>query len=118
MWYHGTRAGFTRGGYLFPRSAHGGPPTTAPLNPGRVQPADAADYVYITDDPLAAWVYAWHAPGRGTVKVLTVEPCAEVTADVEHGPGMAAFRTTLARVAAVSTVPLVSQRDALTGWVA
>jgi hypothetical protein len=78
MWYHGTRAGFTRGGYLFPRSAHGGPPTTAPLNPGRVQPTD----------------------------------------DVEHGPGMAAFRTTLARVAAVSTVPLVSQRDALTGWVA
>ena len=115
--YHGTRRGFGPGGYLIPRSQHGQPGTTAPLVPGRVQPSDVADWVYVTEDIDLAWVYAWHAPGRGQPKVLEVEPMGELHDDLEHGLRMRAYRCTMARVRKIHRVPTVTEADARGGWV-
>jgi hypothetical protein len=115
--YHGTRRGFQRGGLLIPRSAHKGKGTEAPLIPGRKSPTDAAAYVYVTTSKIVAWVYAWHAVGRGRPRVLTVQPLSDVWLDPEHGPDMEAHRVTAACVLSVDFDPVVSEEDARTGWV-
>lgn len=114
---HGTRRPFQRGGLLLPRSEHRGPGTTAPLNPGKQEPADAAQWVYLTTDLRLAWVYAWHAPGRGRPRVLTVAPLGEVEADDEHSAAMAAFRCQAAKVVAVDLSPVLDEEEARAGWV-
>lgn len=119
-WFHGTRRGFTRGGLVVPRSVHGGPGTSAPLNPGRTQPATAADRVYLTADLDLAWVYAWHAPGRGRPKVLVATPLdvdQDEPWDPEHSPEMRALRCGAARVVDVLTNPTVAEEQARSGWV-
>lgn len=118
VFYHGTRKGFRgRGGLVIPRSSHGGPGTTAPLNPGREQPADAADWVYLTTDLDLAWVYAWHAAGRGQPKVLAVRPLEALEPDPEHSAAMTAWRCKAAVVDKVLTDPTVTEADARSGWV-
>lgn len=114
--YHGTRRGFTRGGVLLPRSKHGGAGTTAPVNPGMRQPQDASSYVYVTTDVAIAWVYAWHAAGRGKPKVLVVQPIGEVKPDPEHSPAMSAYRCEWARVESVLTEPTITEQQAREGW--
>ena len=114
--YHGTRAPFRGpGGLVLPRSVHGGPGTTAPLNPGRALPADAAGFVYVTEDLDVAWVYAWHAPGRGAPRVLVVAACG-LEADPEHSEGMGAWRCRSARVLRVLRKPTVDEESARAGW--
>lgn len=115
--YHGTRVPFQRGGLLVARSSHGGPGTTAPLNPGRAAPTEAADWVYATTNSVLAWVYAWHAPGRGRPRVLTVGPLGDVEHDPEHGHRAEAYRVRAARVVAVDLTPQISEKDARAGWV-
>ena len=117
VWYHGTRAGFSRGGVLFPRTWHGKAGTTAPTNPGQASPADAPGWVYITTNINLAWVYAFHGVGRGRPKVLTVAPHGQVEADPEHSPDSDAYRCEWASVTAVSTVPTVTEAEAREGWV-
>lgn len=99
-----------------PRTFHGGAPTTAPLNPGRVQPQDAADWCYLTTDLDLAWVYAWHAPGRGHPRVVEVEPF-DLDPDPEHSAGMDAWRCRWARVITVHRTPTVTESEARSGWV-
>lgn len=117
VYYHGTRRGFSRGGWVFPRGFHTGAGTDAPRVAGRGEPDGADQWVYVTTDPVIAWVYAWHAPGRGRPKVLTVVPRGAVEPDVEHSPSMNAWRCESARVTAVSTDPLITEADARAGWV-
>lgn len=117
VWYHGTRTGFRSGGYLFPRTFHNRSGTTAPLTVGRTQPASATDWVYVTQSPILAWVYAWHATGSGKPKVLIVEPYGAIEHDPEHSPRMEAWRTEWARVTAVLTEPAITEREARDGWV-
>lgn len=114
--FHGTRAGFGKGGWVFPRTFHQGEGTSAPLQPGRQAPSDAERYVYITTSEDLAWVYAWHAPGRGRPRVLVVEPRSEVADDPEHSPLMQAYRCEVAKVLAVRFTPTVSEKDAREGW--
>jgi hypothetical protein len=115
--YHGTRRPFTVGGLLVPRAVHGGPGTTAPLNPGCSEQPDAANFVYLTDDVTLAWVYAWHAPGRGRPRVLTVAPLGTVERDPEHSWRSGAWRCEAARVTAVDLTPSITEADARSGWV-
>lgn len=116
-WYHGTRRGFTRGGVLIPRSQHGQPGTTAPLALERQSPTGHDEWVYLTQDETLAWVYAWHAPGRGKPKVLVVRPCGEVEPDPEHSAAMNAWRAEWARVTDVLTDPVLTETEARAGWV-
>lgn len=116
-WYHGTRRGFTRGGVLIPRSHHGRTGTSAPTAPGRSSPASADQYVYLTRDLNLAWVYAWHAPGRGRPKVLVVAPHGDLEPDPEHSREMDAWRCDWATVRQVLTEPAVTEADARAGWV-
>lgn len=112
--YHGTRRGFTPGGWLMPRSWHGGPGTSAPAN-GTLPDSD--QYIYVTTDLDLAWVYAWHAPGGGRPKVLIIEPTRPVEHDPEHSLRMPAYRSQgMARVAAVLTTPTITEDDAREGW--
>lgn len=116
--YHGTRAGFQgRGGLLTPRVRHGGKSTHAPLKEGYSEREDAAKYVYLTTSLELAWVYAWHAPGRGNPKVLTVRPLAPVYRDPEHSEDMQAYRTESAVVLSVDTDPIMDEWTASAGWV-
>lgn len=116
--YHGTRAGFRgRGGLLLPRGSHGGTGTSAPVNPGREPPSDSDRYVYVTTSKTLAWVYAWHAPGRGRPKVLTVIPLGNLEPDPEHSPAMEAYRCEAAVVERVDLNPEISEEDARQGWV-
>ena len=115
--YHGTRVGFrSRGGLLLPRAKHGGPGTTAPLHPGETPQHDAADYVYVTTNPMVAWVYAWCAPGRGRPRVLTVRPTSDVQRDPEHSLEVEAYRCEAAIVEAVDFTPLCTEAEARDGW--
>ena len=116
VWYHGTRRGFTRGGVLFPRTFHGQSPTTAPTNPGMTPSPDSGEWVYITTDVNLAWVYAFHARGRGAPKVLTVTPRGTVERDPEHSPETAAYRCPWAAVTGVSKVPTMTEAEARNGW--
>lgn len=116
VFYHGTRRPFRPGGWLFPRSFHGDPGTSAPLNPGRKAPTDAADYVYVTTSRTVAWVYAWHAHGRGRPRVLRVDPHG-LEHDPEHSPRMQAYRCSSARVLGVDLDPEISEEEARGGWV-
>lgn len=116
-WYHGTRRGFTRGGVLFPRSAHRGAGTGAPVNPGREQPQEAANWVYLTRNLDLAWAYAWQAPGRGKPKVVVVRPHGTVEADPEHSGAMDAWRAEWATVTEVLLEPAITQEQARQGWV-
>jgi len=117
-WYHGTRRGCSRGGYVIPRSAHGKEGTSAPVNPGQQQPSDSGDYTYLTTSATLAWVYAWCAPGRGKPKVLTVEPMGNVYRDPEHSPDMEAYRCDgWLRVVNVDTEPIITEQEARDGWV-
>jgi hypothetical protein len=93
--YHGTRAGFRRGGYLFPVDFHG-----KEARPGHVEGGTA--WVYFTTDRETAEWYAFQAKGRGRAKVLTVEPMGAVlvdpsTFDYEEDQ----YRCEMARVVAV-----------------
>lgn len=116
--YHGTRKGFRgRGGLLMPRTFHGSKGTTAPLKPGAVANSDSERYVYVTTSLDLAWVYAWHAQGRGRPRVLTVRPLSPVWRDPEHSEDMAAYRCEAAVVDAVAVEPLVTESDARAGWV-
>lgn len=117
VWFHGTRQPFGRRGLLLPRSVHGGRGTTAPLNPGQTLPADAADWVYVTGDLDLAWVYAWHAPGRGRPRVLQVRPLEGLEDDPEHSARMAAARCKAAIVDRVLTEPTCTEAEARGGWV-
>ena len=118
-WYHGTRRGFTRGGYVTPRNFHRSKDgTSAPLQPGKASPADAVEHTYLTTSPLLAWVYAWAAPGRGKPKVLTVEPMGDVYRDPEHSADMEAYRCDgWLRVVNVDTEPIITEQEARDGWV-
>lgn len=117
-WYHGTRRGFTRGGYVTDREFHQGAQTSAPLKPGRQSPEDVVEHTYLTTNPVVAWVYAWHAPGRGKPKVLRVEPMGPVSPDPEHSPAMEAYRCAgWLRVVGVETEPLITEAEARAGWV-
>jgi hypothetical protein len=113
-WYHGTRRPFGKGGIVMPRSFHGGKPTTAPTMPGRSPAADAADWVYVTEKEYLAWVYAWHAAGRGRPRVLTVRP-TDIHPDPEHAPGTA-WRCSSAFVDSVDLHPPFSEAEARGGW--
>lgn len=74
--YHGTRAAFRRGGYLFPQSWHGQAPRAGHVG------EDSTEFVYMTTDrELAEW-YAVNSPGRNRARVLTVEPLGPI----EHDP--------------------------------
>lgn len=115
-YYHGTRRGFTRGGILLPRRFHGGPGTTAPLNPGETPQEDAADYVYVTTDPLIAWVYAMCASGRARPRVLTVRPIGEVERDPEHSASVPAYRCEAAKVLSVDFNAPITEAEARDGW--
>lgn len=113
--YHGTRRGFTPGGWLMPRAHHGGDPTTAPAH-GSLP--DSAHHIYVTTDLDLAWAYAWHAPGRGRPKVVLVEPSAPIEHDPEHSPSMPAYRSRgIGRIRAVLTDPTVTEKEAREGWV-
>lgn len=116
MLYHGTRRGFSAGGYLFPRSHHGGAKTAAPVNEGRVELGDRDEWVYMTTSLDLAWAYAWAAPGRGRPKVLVVRPAGVIEPDPEHSPQMGAWRTEMAKVTSVLTEPTMTEQEALTGW--
>lgn len=118
VFYHGTRRGFSRGGYLMPRSFHkNDDQTSAPLKDGRERSSDSDRYVYITTSKIVAWVYAWEAPGRGRPKVLTVRPMAEVYRDPEHGRDMNAYRCEIAKVIGVDKDPMITEAEAREGWV-
>lgn len=115
--YHGTRAGYRGpGGLVLPRATHGGPGTSAPVNAGQAAPADAGRWVYATESLDLAWVYAWHAPGRGRPKVLVIEPRGTLEPDPEHSPAMTAWRCEWATVSAVLTTPAVTEDEARAGW--
>lgn len=115
--FHGTRRGFGRGGYLFPRTFHGGEGTAAPVNSGQAPSADADGWVYLTEEIDLAWAYAYAAPGRGKPKVLEVEPYGVVEPDPEHGPRMKAWRCNgSARVVRVLTEPTMTEAEAQEGW--
>lgn len=117
--YHGTRRGFSRGGWLTPRSFSSSFPTTAPCKPGRSPAPDAAGFTYMTTSLELAWVYAWHAAGRGRPKVLVVEPHGAISRDPEHSLDMEAYRCAgWARVLDVLLEPAVPEADARAGWVA
>ena len=115
-WYHGTRRGFTRGGVLFPRAAHGGTGTGAPLSEGRQQPGDAQRWVYLTRDLDLAWAYAWSAAGRGKPKVVQVRPHGRIERDPEHSLAMDAWRCEWASVIDVLTEPTMTEEQARAGW--
>ena len=115
--YHGTRAAYGRGGYLFPRSWHGGAATTAPVATGREPAPDAADWVYVTTSLTVAWVYAWCAPGRGKPKVLVVRPSGTLEPDPEHSPRMEAYRCESARVLSILREPVMTGEEARSGWI-
>lgn len=117
VWYHGTRRGFRGGGYLFPRAWHGSAGTTAPLTPGEKMPDDSDQYVYVTRSLDLAWVYAFHAAGRGRPKVLVVEPSGGLEPDPEHSAAMDAWRTESARVLRVLIEPTMTEEQARSGWV-
>jgi len=112
--YHGTRRGFTPGGWLMPRAFHNGAATTAPATTSL---PEARDHIYVTTDLTLAWVYAWHAPGRGKPKVLIVEPTATLEHDPEHSAQMPAYRAEgMARVVTVLTEPTITEDEARDGW--
>lgn len=74
--YHGTRAGFSRGGYLFAQAFHG-----KPARAGHVG-EDSTGYAYATLDHEMAVFYALNdRHGRGKPKVLTVVPLGPCEAD-------------------------------------
>ena len=77
-WFHGTRAGFTKGGLLLPPSVTGRALTAALVTPGKARPEASNAFVYLTRDPFVAGRYAQHAAGRGRPKVLT---CLLYTSD-------------------------------------
>lgn len=114
--FHGTRRGFTKGGWLFPRTMHAGAATSAPTNPGRQPLADSAEWVYLTEDIDVAWAYAWAAPGRGKPKVVEVEPHGRIEPDPEHSPAMRAWRAESAVVRRVHTEPTITETEAREGW--
>lgn len=117
-WFHGTRRGFRGGGgLLVPRSVHGSTPTGAPVNVGREALSDASQWVYLTRNLDLAWVYAWHASGRGKPKVLRVQPHGVIELDPEHSARMDAWRCEWATVQHVLTSPTVTEADARAGWV-
>lgn len=72
--YHGTRAGFRAGGYLFPVDWHGSRPRAGHQEGGTA-------YVYMTTDLDLAWAYAEQTRGRGRPKVLIVQPLGPVEVD-------------------------------------
>ena len=75
-WFHGTRRGFGRGGFLTPASFHGAGQAN------RLDDYDGAEgYVFLTPDREVAEMFARSAKGRGRPKVLTVEPTADVEPD-------------------------------------
>lgn len=115
--FHGTRRPFMRGGLLLPRAAHGGAGTSAPLTPGMAAPADAEAWAYVTTDLDLAWVYAFHAPGRGRARVIRLRSITDLERDIEHSTSMNAFRCKSAIVDAVLTEPTVTEEDARAGWV-
>jgi len=114
--YHGTRAAFRTGGYLFPRCTHGAEGTTAPVHEGRTQPEESGDWVYVTTSKTLAWVYAWHAAGTGKPRVLTVQPIGTLGADPEHSAAMEAYRCEMAKVLSVDTKPEITEKEAREGW--
>lgn len=117
VWYHGTRRGFGRGGWVFPRTFHGGAGTQAPLQPGKASPEDTAEHVYITTDEHLAWAYAYAAVGRGRPKVLVVEPHGPVEHDPEHSRDMPAYRCRgTARVVEVLTEAPFTAEESAAGW--
>lgn len=102
---------------MLPRSDHGAGGTSAPTSPGRESPEGAGAWTYLTTDLTLAWVYAWHAPGRGKPKVLTVQPHGSIEPDPEHSPHMKAWRCEWAKVESVSVDPVLSEEEARAGWV-
>lgn len=116
VWYHGTRRGFSRGGYLFPRVFHKGAGTSAGTNPGRASTSDADLWVYLTLSLDLAWAYAYCASGRGRPKVLVVTPFGSVEPDPEHSAAMQAYRCHSARVTAVLTESTMTEDEARQGW--
>ena len=66
--FHGTKAGFRPGGYLFPPRFTGHEPRAG------AQGEDSLEFVYVTTDWEQAEWYAVNSKGRGRPKVLTVVP--------------------------------------------
>lgn len=98
--YHGTRAGFERGGLLLPVDV-----TAANQRPGHVPKGTAHVYV-TTDRDLAEW-YALNSKGRARPRILTVQPLGPLTDDAspydhEHNQ----FRCEAATVVAVEILTL------------
>lgn len=117
--YHGTRRGFSKSGWVTPRTFNKGRATRAPLQHGCVARPDAERYVYVTTDIHLAWAYAYEAPGPGSPKVLQVEPHGSVTPDPEHSHAMEAYRVDgWAKVVAV--IPLseapFTEAESRSGW--
>lgn len=116
--WHGTRAPFRRGGYLFPRCQHGAEGTTAPVHEGKASPVESGDWVYVTTSKTLAWVYAWHAAGKGAPRILKVQPIGTLESDPEHSPAMEAYRCEMAKVLAFDMEPEITEQEAREGWVA
>lgn len=87
------------------------------MTSGAASPEDSDQWVYVTQSLDLAWVYAWHAPGRGKPKVLVVEPHGTVEPDPEHSAAMDAWRCEWARVSGVLTEPTMTEEEARSGWV-
>jgi hypothetical protein len=75
--YHGTRAGFSVGGWLVPYADH----RSGSARPGHQGEHSTTFTYFTTDRELAEW-YALNSRGRGKPKVLTVVPSARI----EHDP--------------------------------
>lgn len=74
--YHGTRAGFGRGGLVLPVALHGRRPRSGHTGD------DSTAYAYATPDREMAAFYALNdRHGRGRPRVLTVTPLGPVEAD-------------------------------------
>lgn len=73
--------------------------------------------MYVTRDLDLAWVYAYHATGRGRPKVLVVRPTGGLERDPEHSLRMDAWRTESAKVLRVLIEPTMTEAEAREGWV-
>lgn len=118
--YHGTRRPFHRQGWLFPRSLHKGPETSAPRTDRpltdweKAVVEDAGNWVFLTELWEVARNYAIAAPGRGAPRILVIRPdLRSLERDPEHSLDFRAWRCKEARVLDVFINPptLIEEKE-------